>query len=125
MASRLRDIVFDCRDQHTVARFWADVLDYTVHPLPPGAADDEPVAIVPPGPGPRIWFTRVPEPKMVKNRVHIDINMLDEAEMSRLQGLGARALREIRGEDGKLWWTIMADIEDNEFCAFPPPAEMP
>ena len=40
--------------------------------------------------------------------------------MGRLLGLGARALREIRDDDGTLWWTIMADPEGNEFCAFPP-----
>jgi hypothetical protein len=40
--------------------------------------------------------------------------------MQRLQALGARPLQEIRGDDGVLWWTIMADPEGNEFCAFPP-----
>src|SRR5207245_10957454 len=43
--------------------------------------------------------------------------------MDRLRRLGARPLREIRGDDGRLWWTIMADIEGNEFCAFRPPDE--
>jgi Glyoxalase-like domain len=68
----------------------------------------------------RIWFNGVPEPKVAKNRVHIDINIPDSAEMGRLVTLGARAIEEIRGEDGTLWWTIMADLEGNEFCAFPP-----
>ncbi len=56
----------------------------------------------------------------MKNRVHLDINMPDEAELTRLKALGARTLQEIRGEDGQLHWTIMADPEGNEFCAFPP-----
>jgi hypothetical protein len=56
----------------------------------------------------------------VKNRVHIDINLPDAAEMERLQRLGARALREIRDAEGRLLWTIMADPEGNEFCAFLP-----
>jgi hypothetical protein len=69
---------------------------------------------------PRLWFNPVLEPKAAKNRVHIDINMGDSAEMDRLITLGATAEREIRDDEGTLWWTIMADIEGNEFCAFPP-----
>jgi hypothetical protein len=118
--STLRDICFDCTDQHAVAQFWAAVLGYTVRPA--DAAPEEPVVILPPAGGVRIWFNPVPEPKITKNRVHIDINMPDAAEMDRLLSLGARALREIRDEDGTLWWTIMADVEGNEFCAFPPKA---
>ena len=56
----------------------------------------------------------------MKNRVHIDINMLDGAEMARLQRLGARVLQEIRDAAGGLKWTILADPEGNEFCAFLP-----
>ena len=118
--SSLRDICFDCADPRRVARFWAEVLGYTLEPELPDAAPEESVPIEPPERGMRIWFTKVPEPKIAKNRVHIDINMPDAAEMDRLLGLGARALQEIRGEDGALWWTIMADVEENEFCAFPP-----
>ena len=118
--STLRDICFDCTDQRRVARFWADVLGYTVRPSGPDETPDEPVALDPPAGGPSIWFNKVPEPKVVKNRVHIDINLPDDAEMARLLALGASALREIRDADGALWWTIMADPEGNEFCAFPP-----
>jgi len=118
-ASQLRDIVFDCADQRRVAHFWAEVLGYSLRPEPPDAAPDEPMVIVPPQGNLRIWFNQVPEPKISKNRVHIDINMLDDGEMERLLRLGARVLREIHQEDGTLAWTIMADPEGNEFCAFP------
>ena len=97
MSSTLRDIVFDCADQRAVTRFWAEVLDYRARPLPPDAVADEPVVIDPPaGKGPRIWFNRVPEPKVVKNRVHIDIDMDGPEEMDRLRRLGARPLRDPR-----------------------------
>jgi predicted enzyme related to lactoylglutathione lyase len=119
-ASQLRDIVFDCDDQRHVARFWAEVLGYSLRPEPPDAALDDPVVIAPPHGGVRIWFNRVPEPKFAKNRVHIDIDMPDSAEMDRLLRLGARVLRAIQAEDGTVAWTIMADPEGNEFCAFPP-----
>lgn len=118
----LRDIVFDCADQQAVARFWAALLGYTVRAVADDAPPDEPIAILPPaGTGIRIWFNRVPEPKVVKNRVHVDINLSDDLDIDQLKRLGARPLREVRAHDGTLYWTIMADIEGNEFCAFPPP----
>ena len=118
--SSLRDICFDCADPRRVAQFWSEVLGYAIRPPDPDATADDPVVIIPPAAGLRIWFNKVPEPKVVKNRVHIDVDMPDDAEMERLQSLGAVALREIRDDDGRLWWTIMADPEGNEFCAFPP-----
>jgi hypothetical protein len=120
MASRLRDICFDCTDHHRVAHFWAEVLGYTIRPAEPGEAPDDPVALHPLEGDLRIWYSKVPEPKVVKNRVHIDINLPDGAEMERLQRLGARILQEIRDAQGRLMWTIMADPEGNEFCAFLP-----
>lgn len=122
MASSLRDICFDCADARRVAQFWAEVLGYTLQLPGPEDGEEASVAITPPAGagGLRIWFSNVPEPKVAKNRVHIDVNMPDGAEMERLQRLGARPLQEIRGDDGALWWTIMADPEGNEFCAFPP-----
>ena len=119
-ASRLRDICFDCTDHHRMARFWAEVLGYTVRSAPPEETLDESVAIESSEGGLRFWFNKVPEPKVVKNRVHIDINLPDHAAMEHLQRLGARALEEIRDAQGRLRWTIMADPEGNEFCAFPP-----
>ena len=118
--SRLRDLCFDCADHHRVAHFWAAVLGYTIRPADPEATPDDSIALDPPEGGLRIWCNKVPEPKVVKNRVHIDINMPDGAEMARLQRLGARVLQEIHDAQGRLRWTIMADPEGNEFCAFLP-----
>lgn len=120
MPSNLRDICFDCADQHRVARFWAEALGYTIRAQDGEEAADDPVALEPVDGGLRIWFNKVSEPKVAKNRVHIDINLPDESEILRLVELGAHVLREIRDDDGTLWWTIMADPEGNEFCAFPP-----
>jgi predicted enzyme related to lactoylglutathione lyase len=118
--SRLRDLCFDCADHHRVAHFWAAVLGYTIRPADPEATPDDSIALDPPEGGLRIWCNKVPEPKVVKNRVHIDINMPDGAEMARLQRLGARVLHEIHDAQGRLRWTILADPEGNEFCAFLP-----
>ena len=120
VASRLRDIVFDCDDQRRVARFWAEVLGYSLHPEQPDATPDDPVVIVASHGGVRIWFNKVPEPKITKNRVHIDIDMPDTVEMDRLLRLGACVLRRVHAHDGKRAWTIMADPEGNAFCSVPP-----
>jgi hypothetical protein len=90
------------------------------HPDDATEPPDESIALQPPEGGLRIWCNKVPEPKVSKNRVHIDINLPDKEEMVRLQRLGARVLQEIRDAEGRIRWTIMADPEENEFCAFLP-----
>ena len=136
-------VVIDCADPARLAAFWASALQYKQQDPPPGfaswpeflAAQGVPEqewnsanAIVDPdGKGPRIYFQRVPEPKIVKNRVHLDLQLsggptapLDErrtrvdAAVERLIGIGATRLRpyEIRGE----YWVVMQDPEGNEFC---------
>lgn len=71
-----------------------------------------PVPIVDPaGTGPLIWIIPVPEAKIVKNRMHIDI-FGDTAEII---AQGAR-LRRARG--GDIEWDVLADPEGNEFCVF-------
>jgi len=119
MTSTLRDFCFDCADGRTVGRFWHEVLGGTLHDAEGGNACLDPED----GKGFRYWFVNVPEAKAVKNRVHIDINMPHDAELDRLLSIGATKIDEIRGEDGTLWWTVMADVEGNEFCAFPPKSE--
>ena len=57
-------------------------------------------------------FNRVPEPKTVKNRLHWDVLMAD-ADVGGLVAAGARLLEVLPG------WTVLADPEGNEFCAFP------
>ncbi|MEV7275735.1 VOC family protein [Streptomyces sp. NPDC093111] len=69
------------------------------------------------GLGRRILFQRVPEPKTVKNRLHIDLHpQADsrEAEVARLTALGAATLREVAQPGGS--WVVMSDPEGNEFC---------
>jgi hypothetical protein len=123
--ARLADIVFDCARPAIVARFWAEAVDeYAVAPYDDvelerlraiGVDDpeDDPTVLVVGAPGsPRLWFQRVPEPKVVKNRVHLDLHAEElSAEVSRLIGLGARVLEPER--DGLV---VMADVEGNEFC---------
>ena len=123
--ARFHDVTFDCRHPATLARFWAAVLDgYAVAPyddeelarLRAAGVDDpedDPSVLVE-GPGPRIFFQRVEESKVAKNRVHLDLRAVDvDAEVDRLVALGAREL--LRRDGG----VVLADPEDNELCIDP------
>ena len=70
------------------------------------------------GQGRRILFQEVPEPKTVKNRVHVDIHHEGslETQLERLEGLGATRVKEVDQGPAGHWW-IMCDPEGNEFCA--------
>ncbi|MFI6565334.1 VOC family protein [Streptomyces sp. NPDC050534] len=69
------------------------------------------------GLGRRLLFQRVPEPKSVKNRLHLDLHPGEgrrDGEVERLEGLGASVLRQVKEPAGE--WVVMADPEGNEFC---------
>ncbi|ETK37552.1 VOC family protein [Microbispora sp. ATCC PTA-5024] len=138
-------LVMDAADPHRQAAFWAEALGYVVEDnsalirrlLDQGAIDDsaltpdrtafrtlqavrhpddpaDPVSGV--GLGRRILFQGVPEPKTVKNRLHVDLHVGPErrdAEVDRLKGLGATVLWTVE-EPGDHHVT-MADPEGNEF----------
>jgi hypothetical protein len=137
-------VVMDCADPNRLATFWAEALGYTLQDPPEGFASWEDFlreqgvpetewnsasAIVDQdGALPRIYFQRVPESKIVKNRVHLDLNVsggrdvpiedkvkkVDE-EVERISKLGATIFRPgevLRGE----YWVVLQDPEGNEFC---------
>jgi hypothetical protein len=123
--ARLHDVVVDCRHPASLARFWAAALDgYRVAPYDDAELErlraagvddpeDDPSVLVEPAPGvrPRFFFTLVPEPKVAKNRLHLDLQADDRAaEVARLAGLGASVLTVFDA------WTVLADPEGNEFC---------
>nr|WP_258562774.1 VOC family protein [Nocardioides sp. MAH-18] len=103
---RLYEIVVDCQDPAAQAAWWAEVLGGRVH------TDGDAVEAVPGAPFEYLVFVRVPEPKTVKNRLHWDV---DTADVGLLVEHGATVLRE---PDGDIRWTVLADPEGNEFCAF-------
>ncbi len=113
MSSTLSAVVVDCRDPDALARFWCAALDYVVH----GEAEGY-VGIVPAGGGgPHLDFVLVPEPRTVKNRLHLDLRAVgtgQDAEVARLESLGAR--RVDVGQGPEVTWVVLADPEGNEFC---------
>ena len=124
-------ITFDCADPERVARFWCEILGYVI---PPGAQGQdgeqgEPwsACVDPDGVGPRLYFQTVPEGKVVKNRVHLDVRVGTglvgaerlaklEAESARLVALGAVQLYVQLADEENESCITMQDIEGNEFC---------
>jgi hypothetical protein len=125
-------VVFDCDDADVLADFWAVALDYEVQPPPDGFASwpefieaqgfpappqgSMSAVVDPAGRGPRVLFQRVPEGKVVKDRVHLDIRAGDgrDAKVEQLVAAGGTVLDHV-SEMG-LSWVVMADPEGNEFC---------
>jgi hypothetical protein len=143
MATRIQ-VVFDCADPDRLSRFWATALHYKLQDPPDGFASWEAWladagipesewnsasgVVDPDGAGPRLYFQRVPEGKVVKNRVHLDLNVSAkhevgeeegrkrvDAEVERLRGEGATVVRP-GGEERGEYWVVMQDPEGNEFC---------
>jgi predicted enzyme related to lactoylglutathione lyase len=105
-------VAFDTHDAAKVAQFWADVLGRQVAE---GADAHDAVVLASDlvSAGPRLAFHQVPEGKVVKNRVHIDLATSDlDGESARLTDLGATILNTITGQAR---WITFADPEGNEF----------
>jgi predicted enzyme related to lactoylglutathione lyase len=107
------ELVLDCAEPETLATFWSQALDYREY-----YTDAHLVVLVPKeGIASPLLLQGVSEPKAGKNRMHLDIVVDDiEAEVHRLQGLGARRLDEDVQSFGGTRWVRMADPEQNEFC---------
>jgi predicted enzyme related to lactoylglutathione lyase len=105
---KLNSVTIDCADAEGLAKFWAQAVEgYDV--------DKEWPMVLKSSSGPTLFFQRVPEPKSVKNRVHLDLSVPDRpAEVARLKSLGAKVLQEM--DEGGYKWTVMQDPEGNEFC---------
>jgi hypothetical protein len=143
MATRVQ-VVFDCADPRRQAAFWTEALHYRLEDPPggfetwdewaraEGIPDDQlndwASTVDADGIGPRLYFQRVPEGKVAKNRMHLDLNVgggsetsLEErkarvtAEVARLKALGASDARGAIDQDGE-FWVRMNDPEGNEFC---------
>ncbi|GGP56979.1 VOC family protein [Saccharothrix coeruleofusca] len=138
------DLAVDCAHPAELAAFWARALGYVEQPPPGGAASwaewftargvpeskwgDVAFLTDPDGRGPRISFMRVPEAKVVKNRLHLDVQVGGGREtpwevrwprvleaVERLVAAGGAVIRQY-DMGGKPDRVLMADPEGNEFC---------
>lgn len=145
-------ITVDAHDPRTLSLFWKEVLGY-VHPGPPGvdlAEGEDPLTAWdsflelhdvpqeqrnsasaledPEGIGPRLFFQQVPEDKVAKNRMHLDVRTASELRgdermaaleerCEQLIALGATRLARHEPEPPtSIGFIVMADPEGNEFC---------
>lgn len=113
MAARTGNITVDCDDVLKLAAFWSEVLG---RPLDKGSSEF--FASIGGADGerrePAWYFNKVPEAKLTKNRVHIDLVDPDPGAVDKLVKLGATRIgeHEIPGQR----WTVLQDPEGNEFC---------
>jgi hypothetical protein len=107
--AQFKDLCLDAGDPALLGRFWGRVLGLEYHPQDGGDA-----WLTGRTPQHMIWVNRVAEPKTAKNRVHFDIYA------PRLADLAAVGSVVLEPEGGGRRWTVMADPEGNEFCAFAP-----
>lgn len=143
-------LTIDCSDPQKLVTSWTEALGYVPEPPPgghatwrahwvemgvpeaelPAGAGETPESIVDPaGRGPRVWFQQVPEPKVVKNRLHLDLKVggghdvpLEvrrqrvTAKVARLADAGATVLRTTDEPDAGAYAVVLRDPEGNEFC---------
>ena len=103
MPARIRHLTFDCRDPDALARFWAEVLGFTPEPPEPDGDDASEALITDPiGHHPGLLFIAVPEAKVVKNRLHLDLRPTESRDdtVERLLALGATVVDDRRTPDG-------------------------
>jgi predicted enzyme related to lactoylglutathione lyase len=108
-------IGFDSEDPEGLAPFWAAALGYQIGDFDQAGTYLDPVP--PDASLPIVYLQRVPEPKQVKNRLHIDLYVLDpETKIDELITLGATKLGGPQTGSQGGWWQVMADPQGNEFC---------
>ncbi|MEU4247331.1 VOC family protein [Amycolatopsis sp. NPDC026612] len=121
MPSSVLNVSVDCADPYTLCRFWSQV---TGKPIP---EEDQPgndeCGIELEG-GIDMLFLRVPEPKTVKNRLHVCLQPDGprDDEVERILRLGATLVDDRRNPDGT-GWAVLGDPEGNEFCVLRSAAE--
>jgi hypothetical protein len=112
-------LTFDCGDPVRVAAFWAGATGFHLADKDPEGSFVQDSS----GRSAGLFFQPVPEAKTMKNRVHLDLRPAESMaeEVSRLQMLGAHELSFVQERD--TFWTVLADVEGNEFCVLRGPDE--
>ncbi|MGO9965217.1 MAG: VOC family protein [Acidimicrobiales bacterium] len=116
MDLRIQCLCVDARNPSSLASFWEAALGWRrTHEEPDEVVLEPPVGSAEDGVAPDLLFLKVPEPKSVKNRLHLDLRPLDQAkEVERLEAFGAK--RVFVGQSAEVTWVVLADPEGNEFC---------
>ena len=111
MKVRVATVMMDANDTEAIAAFWCQLLGLEETARHPGYIWTQSMGEG----GPRLAFQHVPEPKAVKNRVHLDLYVDDpEAFVTQVEELGGTRIADHESHGSK--WTVLGDPEGNEFC---------
>lgn len=109
---KIQCITFDCENPSIPAKFWSQALDWPIT-----IENDEEVVVENPSGEADLLFLRNPDKRVVKNRVHFDLRPENqEAEVARLESLGAKRIEIGQSADPRTTWVVMEDPEGNLFC---------
>ena len=114
---RIQCLTIDCADPQALAPFWRDALNWVIT-----FEDENEVVVEPPVndgsiPYPDLLFIRVPDAKLSKNRLHLDLRPDNQmAEVARLEALGATRADIGQADSESVTWVVMQDPAGNEFC---------
>ncbi|MFM8922121.1 MAG: VOC family protein [Candidatus Nanopelagicaceae bacterium] len=109
---KIQCITFDCQDPAVPAKFWSQALDWPIT-----IENSEEVVVTNPAGEGDLLFMRNPDKRTVKNRVHFDLRPDNQqAEVARLESLGARRVEIGQSADPRTTWIVMEDPEGNLFC---------
>jgi hypothetical protein len=114
MSLEWEQVIVDAADPVALGRWWAEALGWVV------VGEESDGFEIRPEPDrlPGLLFTKVPEAKTAKNRLHLDFRPVDQAaEVDRLLALGARHADIGQGDES---WVVLQDPEGNEFCVLAP-----
>ena len=105
-------ITFDSENPSIPGKFWSEALGWRI-----SISNDEEVVVENPNGGADLLFLKNPDPRMVKNRVHLDIRPENQTvEVARLENLGAKRIEIGQSKDPRTSWVVMEDPEGNIFC---------
>ena len=119
MTLSLQCLTVDAHNPKAQAEFWAEVLGWSIgedgdeigYWIERELNDPNKIGF------PDILFLKVPDEKIIKNRLHLDLRPDNqEAEVARLEKLGAKRIEIGQSIDADTTWVVMADLEGNEFC---------
>ncbi|CAN2175071.1 VOC domain containing protein [Candidatus Nanopelagicaceae bacterium] len=119
MTLSLQCLTVDAHNPKAQAEFWAEVLGWSIgedgdeigYWIERELNDPNKIGF------PDILFLKVPDEKVIKNRLHLDLRPDNqEAEVARLEKLGAKRIEIGQSIDADTTWVVMADLEGNEFC---------
>jgi hypothetical protein len=128
MTAFVAHTTIDCRNAYELSEWWKPVLGYVDLDGDPNLPGHEECMIVDPETGHRLLFIEVPDAKVVKNRLHLDLRpraASRDEELVTLVEHGATVVADLRGAHGPgTGWVVLADPEGNEFCILRSEAEL-